>query len=298
LHQLLLDAVVQGDTDRSRALLQQGADPNAGFCRDGYSNLTPLMFAAEGGHAAVLRVLLAAGARLKARDRFVSPGDGGGETALEYAVRGRHPEAAQVLLEAGANINSIRGGYTPLMIAVQSRDLALVRFLLEAGANPNRATKVCSPLSLAVDADQPETASLLLQAGADPDWGDAHFRVTPLITAAERGLLDCVQLLVLAGAKVNTEDALGRTPLIVATEGGVIKQLRTERDWEEYGQSPIRVGSCLLTDENAQEIVELLLAAGADVRAKDQQGQTALARAARKGRNEICRILRAAGAEA
>src|SRR5688572_21893390 len=120
----LLDAVKAGDAQRTRELLGQGANPNATFSEEGYSNQTPLMYAAERGHTAVIRVLLAAGARVKAKDRFIAPGEGGGETALDYAVRGRHAEAARVLVEAGANIDAMGGGYTPLMKAVQAGDAA------------------------------------------------------------------------------------------------------------------------------------------------------------------------------
>jgi uncharacterized protein len=292
----LLGAAKAGDALRCRDLLSRGADPNAGFSEDGYFNITPLMYAAERGHTGVLEVLLAAGARLKARDRFVAPGEGGGDTALEYSLRGRRLEAARLLVRAGANLNARRGGYTPLMIATMSKDTTLVRFLLEAGADPNISNKVCSALNIAVSEDRPELAAMLLAAGADPNWRDAHFAVPPLIDAAQRGLSGCVRLLVEGGADVNAADTLGRTPLLAAAGGGVVRQLLTDEDWAEHADSPQRVGSCLLTDENAREIVELLLASGADVSARDGRGCTALSIAAEKGREEISRLLRTAGA--
>ena len=51
---------------------------------------TALMFAAQGGHAAAIAALLAAGAEVDAKDNY-------GWTALEFAEDGEHEHAARLL---------------------------------------------------------------------------------------------------------------------------------------------------------------------------------------------------------
>ncbi|AIE83660.1 ankyrin repeat domain-containing protein [Fimbriimonas ginsengisoli] len=293
----LVDAAHRGDAEGVRTAVQEGANPNLTFADDeGYFNLTPLMIAAQGGHVEAIRVLLKAKAKVKAKNKHISPEDGGGETALDYAVAGKHQEAARLLLEHGANLDAIESGNTPLMLAVMRDDEELVRFLLDLGADPNVASKVCSALYMAVDRDQPAIARLLLERGADPNWGDAHFHATSLIKACKKGQLECVRALLQGGADPNRQDDLHRFPLYEAATGGVIYQLKTDEDWKRYGNALNLAGSCLLTDENAKEIVELLLEYGADVHRRSPRWGTALEGAEKADRGEIYRLLVAAGA--
>ena len=74
------DAAMRGDAETVRALLQQGVDANAAQ-GDG---MTGLHWAAEGGHAAVADLLLAAGAGVEAKTRV------GGYTPPHLASRGGH----------------------------------------------------------------------------------------------------------------------------------------------------------------------------------------------------------------
>ena len=56
---------------------------------------TPLLEAARYGHEDITRVLIAAGANVKAKDKD-------GKTALMLAVQGDHEEVVRVLKQAGA----------------------------------------------------------------------------------------------------------------------------------------------------------------------------------------------------
>ena len=73
-------------------LLAYGADPNAVAA---VSGSTPLHLAARSGAAAVVELLLRAGATLEARNRH-------GSTPLAVAAAGGHPGACSALLRAGA----------------------------------------------------------------------------------------------------------------------------------------------------------------------------------------------------
>jgi ankyrin repeat protein len=83
-----------GDLQAVKRLLQQGADPNA-FDDLGW---TPLIHAAKRGHLDVVRCLLAAGAKVDARDEARV-----GNTALAEVAAECSLEMAKALVEAGAD---------------------------------------------------------------------------------------------------------------------------------------------------------------------------------------------------
>ena len=81
------------DPEIAAALIRLGADVNISDDRDGD---TPLIRAARMGNVALVRVLLAGGASVRAETT-------GGATALSEAVRGGHDEVARLLREAAAS---------------------------------------------------------------------------------------------------------------------------------------------------------------------------------------------------
>ncbi|NIR44211.1 MAG: tetratricopeptide repeat protein [Gemmatimonadetes bacterium] len=83
-----------GNVEVGELLIAAGADPNQGAGSEGYKR-TPLMAAAEKGHAEFVRLLIRAGAEVNARLES-------GYTALEGAESNGHTEVVKILLEAGA----------------------------------------------------------------------------------------------------------------------------------------------------------------------------------------------------
>lgn len=83
-------------------------------------------------------------------------------------------------------------------------------------------TEVHDALALAVINHRPEAVRMCLDAGADPSaFMPVHAHSTPLHQAALDGDLETMTLLVEAGARLDTPDALWRgTPLGWATHGG------------------------------------------------------------------------------
>ena len=123
----LIDAARNGDVEAVRSLLAEGADVNTAQ-GDG---MTGLHWAAEGGHAAVADLLLAAGAGVEARTRV------GGYTPLHLASRSGHGSIANALLDAGADpgVTTTGSGVTPLHLAAAAFDGAdAVSALLRSGA--------------------------------------------------------------------------------------------------------------------------------------------------------------------
>ena len=88
----LCRATREGNTDMVKSLLSgPGATDVNGACE----RSTPLLEAARYGHEDITRVLIAAGADVKAKDID-------GKTALTLAVQGDHEEVVRVLKQAGA----------------------------------------------------------------------------------------------------------------------------------------------------------------------------------------------------
>jgi thiosulfate/3-mercaptopyruvate sulfurtransferase len=99
-----------------------------------WNNTTPLMKASHMGDAAVVRQLIAADARLDARN-----GDGG--NALWLACVGNHPDIIDILVDAGVDIdNRNDNGATCLMYAASSGKPDVIARLLARGADTRYET--------------------------------------------------------------------------------------------------------------------------------------------------------------
>ncbi|HZM96769.1 MAG TPA: ankyrin repeat domain-containing protein [Vicinamibacterales bacterium] len=195
-------AVRYDDLDTADLLLQSGARVSAAN-REG---VTPLQLAAMNGSAAMIDKLLKAGANPNAA---LTPS---GDTALMMAARTGTPNAITVLLEAGANVNAKEswGGTTALMWAVSEQHAPAVKLLLDHGADANaRSNFVAAANGRGFEGRTPAApkAEQKVEEFAS-GW------LTPLMFAAREGDLESADLLVRAGADVNTiagdgKDALG-----------------------------------------------------------------------------------------
>ena len=206
-----------------------------------------------------LKRLLAAGANPNARGGRASWMDEG-KTALMFAAWAHAPNAViKLLLDAGTDVNATdRGGRTALKLAQQ-------------GALGNAAS----------------ITKLLLDAGADVNVASDSGQ-TPLLGAAAYGEVESVKLLLAAGADVNALDEKNRTPLIWAIDYGASREivkllLATGADINNVIDKDATLLSALGTGsykEGYPEIAKTLLAAGANPNVADEDGETALMRAA------------------
>jgi ankyrin repeat protein len=195
----IFEAVKSNQSLRLRALLQEGADPDA---RD-ETGETPLTWAANLGHTAVVKDLLAAGADVDAAGpRFLSP-------PLMLAAR-IGARGIVALLAVHAALDAVdAAGTTALMRAVerpegvvkpQARIAAIVKTLLDLGADPNvQDMGGNTALMWAVRWGNPEAIRLLAAAGADPAVRNRAGE-TALDQADARGYTEMVKLLRELGA--------------------------------------------------------------------------------------------------
>lgn len=244
-------------TRSADTLLGLGANPNA----QNQGLLTPLMFAADAGHAHVARSLLDHGA-----DPFVV--DSAGVSALHYAAKTGAVDVINVLLDAGLPVDHRdMHGRTPLLMAIGGGERTAIEMLKGAGADIEvRDTDGNHPLIYAALLGQPGVLAVLLNWGLDPN-APGHNGSTPLLAAAASSNTNSVKILLAAGADVNRRNHEGSTALMAAAEAGDPGVVRSLLDAgavvdpvNVHGKDALRYA-----EEGGQsEIVLALLSAGAN----------------------------------
>lgn len=212
-------------------------DPSLLKVRSGYG-FNPMLMAFAGGDVALIRYLEKKG--LKTNVKAIE-----GENAMFYAAMSGKDANMAYALKSGSKVDSlVKHNVTPLICAIVGGRLTSVKWLLAHGANPNyKDPQKMVPLWYAINANEPEIFQALIKAKADWRYHDAasgyglmHIatgnpkmlpmvmklgfsvddrtpdkKVTPLMVAAHRGLLEAVTWLVRHGADVSLKSAKGNT---------------------------------------------------------------------------------------
>jgi ankyrin repeat protein len=186
-----------------------------------------------------------------------------------------------------------------LVEAVQNQDEQQVRTLLNQRIDVNaRSSDGSTALLWAAHWNALEMAVSLIRAGADPNTAN-DFRMTPLSQACTNGSAAFVDLLLKAGANPNTPIATGVPPIMTCSRSGNAKAVRIllAGDADANAKEPSQNQTALMwaAAEHHPDVVRLLIAAKADLRAHTKNGFTALHFAAREGDIESARLLLAAG---
>lgn len=308
----LMVAAHTGSTEVVQALLGHGAAVNAATAEMG---ATALMWAVAAPHRDIVMVLLE-------KDADVGVSSAKGMTPLLTAARSGDIETAKLLIAAGAGVNDLGSdGTHALPFAIINGQEAFALFLLEQGADPNGMIDGISALHAAVgnvdtwlnhwdrrhgaetlvgvrrNAGRPSfdpvqrlpVAKALLAHGADPDA-----RITT--TAMQMSYIGHPTKGAFERFACGTGDLRGATPLWVAAFGSA------SDGW--YGARQT---------QSSTEIIQVLLAAGADQHLTTDDGTTPFMAAAGLGRatfspgqlrggrsrgaEEAVQVLLAAGAE-
>ena len=138
---------------------------------------------------------------------------------------------------------------------------------------------------------------LLLAHGADLNVIEPNHGRTPLLKAVAGGQEPVVRRLTDAGARFDTADMLGDTPLTLATRQSSVAMARllletragpNVCDWRR-GKTPLSLAS----EKGRDDIVDLLLHDGATVSLADDEGTVPLAYALKNGHDGIAQTLAA-----
>jgi ankyrin repeat protein len=224
--------------------------------------LTPLMMPIKYFYLNILRMLLDEGADVNGKDNQ-------GFTPLHMAVALKNEECLRILLEYKPIIDVVNNyGKTPLGECCFWCHIGCAQLLLDAGADPNFNYKRpgLSPLAIAVTKDDRNMIDLLLRHGAEIDVQDSAGQ-TPLMRAAQYGHAVASNVLIDAGARVNTADSNSLTALMLASARGqlnIVTQLLTKTNANVNLRENKRWSALTIAAKWGHvEIVEMLIKHGA-----------------------------------
>lgn len=220
---LVVDAGL-GDVTGALSFLDQGVDIN---CHGGYLGETPLIAAASGGKAQMVKELLARRARVDAQSSSTE------STALTQAIYAPHNiETVATLLDAGADVNRRGMGRPPLELALALKQFKIAQLLLEHGADVNSSsTTDDTPLTAAASAGDAQSVKLLLARHTAVN-AETYGGKTALMLAASAGYIEVTKVLLQAGADVGLKDWQGETAADLADENKhrqVAELIRTDK---------------------------------------------------------------------
>ncbi|XP_008285360.1 ankyrin repeat and SOCS box protein 3 [Stegastes partitus] len=214
-------AARSGCRKQVRRLIKRGCSVD---CRDnrGWNALHEA--AAAGSKECVQEILSAVGAGSSSSSSsraYVNSLTHEGESACYLAAQRGHLAVVRLLLKVHANINQLTNDLScPLYAAVDSGHGEVVELLVGKGAEVNRAhTASCwTCLHQAVYKGHSEIVRILVNV-CNLEALDDH-KISPLFVAAQYGRRECLEILVNAGANVNTQAADLATPLLISSQEG------------------------------------------------------------------------------
>lgn len=286
----------------------------------GESHMTALGIASMYGRLDALRALLKAGASVAV--------DQDGESILAVAAHEGHTEVMEALIAAGADVNAKnKDGISPLMVAAGSNRVGAVRTLVAKGADVNAVNNdgATALIASAYGGYAPATDALL-SGGAKTDVRDRAGR-TALMASALGGNAAVTSLLLEHKADPLVEDNNDMNALVYAASTGqdevvaVLRKAGVTRGADlalafavrgcrlPLAVSLLSGGASLDADLNGDHLlilavgancrdgIEMLLSKGMNIDKPNDEGMTALMRAAGEGYVELVELLLAKGAD-
>ncbi len=193
-HSPLFSAMISGATQAATQLIEAGASVN----QQNEQGMSPLSWAVNQNQVELVRLLLEHGADWNLPDQH-------GTTPLLFSASAHSPESLALFLERGGDINTIHPRLGTMLSLAQ-------RMIGEDSGLPTLFPFQSLPQS----AYQRMLDTVCLILDREPRLIDEPDRdgLTPLAAAITRGQTAIFNELLTRGAKINTRDASGNTPLL------------------------------------------------------------------------------------
>jgi len=294
---LLCAAGSNSNVEVARFFISQGANVNA---KNDYLNHTPLHLAArENKNVEVAKYLVSEGADVNAKNAYYN-------IPLHEAALGGNVEVAKFLVSEGVDVNAKNyKNNTPLHEAISRENVEVAKFLIEEGADMKAKNNALFVAARAYKGAL-EMTQFLISHGVDVNvkMDDGW---TPLHAAAggREASLEVVQLLISHGADVNAKSNDGRTPLgstlfgrhiriaqLLISNGADVNVKNQNGDtllhqlaidsFSIRGDSGIKLevdevdGVKVVRHITDLDVARFLISQGADVNAKNNNGDTPL----------------------
>jgi len=203
---LLWDSAYKNDLNGVKQALADTSDPSVADLQ----GVSALLLAVKNKNPAMVTLLLSSKANPNSVSQDNSP--------IHESIRQHNPQLLEQLLSSGGDVNlKADFGKTPLHVAIQEDQWNIVDFLLKKKADVNLTTDTgvtCLHFAAAITtgsaaAKEGLEKMLTMKLPIDPINKNGK---TPLHVASEKGNLDAIKLLLMAGASTTQLDGWGRTP--------------------------------------------------------------------------------------